>query len=144
MIPKANQNLIGEYADLKDLRRKVDEWLKLNFIGKTIINEQTKFEIGFNSKSFEKLVSGKAGAIKLLCLTAIEDIVKQGILKDVLVDKKQRKDVIAFYNFQSNVLYDGITYRFWFTVKHLPNGKFLYSGNLNVKNHSETIAHDII
>ncbi len=132
-IAIASPALIGNYENLKDLRNKIVNWLKSNFYEKTVVNEHTKFEIGFNSKSFNKLVSGNAGTVKLLCLTAIEQIIKFGILESVEVDKRERAEIIAIYYFSSVVQIDGNTYKYWFTVRQLLNGKFIYSGNLNIK-----------
>jgi hypothetical protein len=131
-IPSAMPELIGSYSDLKDLREKVFNWLKATFKIKKVINKQTNFEIGFKSTTFDKLVS-KAGEKKLLCLTAIEAIIETGVLEKVDVDRKQRNDVIAFYYFTSSVKYENEVYPYWFTVRLLIDGRYLYSGNMDIK-----------
>jgi len=131
--PKAKPEIIGEYSNISDLRKKIENWLKSEFYNTIIINKQTKFEIGFNSKSFNKLVSGNPGFIKLISLTAIKDIIEQGTLTKVDVDKQERTEILAYYYFESFVQIDNETYKFWFTVRQLRNGKFIYSGNLDIK-----------
>jgi len=132
-IPKAKPELIEKYKDLKDLRDKIYNWLILNCADKKVKNLQTKFYIGFNSTSIRKLVSGNAGETKLLCLTAIVDIVKQGELMHVDVDKKKRREILAVYFFKSSVQINDLNYHYWFTVRQLTNGNFIYSGNLDIK-----------
>lgn len=56
-----------------------------------------------------------------------------GKLEDVDVDKKDRSGIIAFYYFDSEVIINDSKYKFWFTVRQLNNGKFIYSGNLDTK-----------
>jgi len=133
VTPKAQPKLIGTYNNVHDLRKKIEKWLKTTFKSTVIINKQTKFEIGFTTKSFKKLVSGKPGIIKLIALTALKQMVEQGKLTKVEVDKKERGEVLAFYYFESLVQVENEKYKFWFTVRQLNNGKFIYSGNLNTK-----------
>jgi len=137
-LPTATPDIIGDFNDIKDLRNKIYVWLYTTFSDKTIVNQDTKFEIGFNSKSFDKLVSGKPGTTKLLCLTALEEIIRQGILTKVEKDKKERKDILAYYYFESPVIFEDDIYKYWFTVRQLLNGKFLYSGNLDIKKPLQT------
>ena len=129
----AKPDLIGSFENIKDLRKKVGEWLKSTFYKTIIINKQTKFEIGFNTKSFKKLVSGNVGYIKLISLTALKQIIELGELTKVDIDKKERSDILAYYYFESIVEVDKEKYKFWFTVRQLNTGKFIYSGNLDTK-----------
>jgi len=92
-IPKAKPELIGEYTDLRDLRIKVQNFLTSNFMHKKIINTETKYEIEFNKRGIEKLLYN-SGSTKLICLIAIEDIIKNGILYDVVADNKKKKSYI--------------------------------------------------
>lgn len=100
-IAKANYKIFKDYKDIKSLRKIVEKWLKATFTGKKIKNRQTKFIIEFNSKSFKKLVSGKVGKIKLYSLSALKDIIQNGILTKVDIDKKERTEIIAYYYFKS-------------------------------------------
>ncbi len=130
-IPKANYTVFGNYKNLKELRKVTENWLKENFKDKKIVNKETRFIIEFNNKSFKKLVSGNIGKIKLYSLSAIEKIIKNGKLTKVDVDNKKRKDIIAFYYFVSEVIVDDFIYDFYFTVRQLKTGKFIYSGNID-------------
>ena len=132
-IPQANTDIIKDCQNIKEMRIAIESWLKFSFRDVTIVNRQTKFEIGFNSKSFKKLVSGSPGQLKLIALTAIHDMIKIGELTKVDVDKKQRSEIIAYYYFESPVKIEDEVYLFWFTVRQLQNGKFIYSGNLDNK-----------
>ena len=131
-IPEAKPELIGEYTDLKDLRKKIQNFLTSNLVHKKIINTETKYEIGFNKRGIEKLLS-KSGMTKLICLTAIEDIIKNGILYDVLVDTKKREAVLGWYKFKTKVKIYGTVFEYKFSVRQLKGGKFIYSANLNIK-----------
>ena len=133
MIPKAKPNLIGSYKDIKELRKKITNWLKLNYSNTGILNDNTDFFIEFNSTSFRKLVSGRIGKTKLLALTAIKDIIKAGQLIYTETDRKNRDEIICIYKFNSKVEVNNKIYDFYFTVRQLKNGKYIYSGHLNIK-----------
>lgn len=131
-IPKVKPELIGEYADLKDLGRKIKKFLVSNFKNKKIVNKETKYEIGFNKRGIEKLLNN-CGLTKLLCLTAIEDIITNGTLYDVVTDNKKREAILVWYRFKTKVRVYKTVYEYRFTVRELENGKFIYSGTLDIK-----------
>jgi len=142
-IPEAKPELIGEYTDLKDLGRKIKIFLISNFKNKKIVNKETKYEIGFNKRGIEKLLYN-CGATKLLCITAIEDIIINGTLYDVVIDNKKREAILAWYRFKTKVRVYKAVYEYRFTVRELKNGKFIYSGTLDIKkpyNHAPLPPH---
>jgi len=132
MIAEAKETLFS-YSDLKDLRTLLTDWLKSVFTGVAIINQPTGFVIEFNSTSFRKLVSGHAGEVKLLALTALKEMIIYGDLIAFEPDRRNRKDIIGVYKFVCDVAVKNKTYKFYFTVRQLHGGKFIYSGHLDIK-----------
>lgn len=130
-LPIANPELLGPFVDIKDLRSKTKKWLKNTFSTTCLFNAETGWNIQMNTTTIDKLTSGKVGITKMYALTALAEIVRIGICKEMSTDRKERKEIRAVYTFESHVLVLGKKYKYWFIVRVLHNGKFLYAGNLN-------------
>ena len=126
--------LLGNYNNAKELRDNFEAYLRKNF-SKTskIKNNHTGFNIGFNENSFKKLTSGKIGETKYIALTALENILRYGTLYSCKIDNKQRKDILLIYWFMCFVNVKGRKYVLRYSVRYTNDGKFIYSGHLNIK-----------
>ncbi|MCH8317124.1 MAG: hypothetical protein IIA88_01285 [Bacteroidetes bacterium] len=131
-IPEAKPELIGEYTNLKDLRKKIQNFLFSKFTNKKIINSETKYEVGFDKTGIKKLTS-ESGIIKLKCLTAIKEIIETGTLFAVEDDKEKRKDILVWYKFKTKIKVNDSIYEYRFSVRQLKGDKIIYSANIDVK-----------
>lgn len=93
-----------------------------------VINKETGFYIGFDSKGNRKLINN-AGPNRLRCLLIVDKLIRHAKLVSVDVEKKGRGSIVAWYYFGTEVLIDGKLYTYTIKVRHLKDkGKFIYEG----------------
>lgn len=131
-IPEAKTEIIENYKDIKDLIKKVKNYVESTFLKKGfyVINQETNYKIEFNNNGIGKLFSGKLGETKLLAYTAFEDIIKYATLSKREPDRQGRADVIEIIYFDSRVIVNENEYYFGFNVWHTKAGKYVYSAVL--------------
>lgn len=136
-IPVAKPEVLGKYKSISDLRTKTKDWLVKTFTNKKILNYDTFYVIEFNGRTFRRLMSESPGDVKCKSYTALSDIIQSAEFLYAKKDIKNRDEVIQVITFASKVIVDGITYPFWFKVRHMREGKkehkYMYSGHVPVK-----------
>ncbi len=126
-IPKAKNNILTDESNLKQSIIEIREHLINNRTKQR--NDSTGWFIEINNESIRKWFSKPLGFIKLKAFTAINDIIKVGVLiKTEKANKKLNKRE-KVHQFWSIVQVDGKNYPFGFLVIE-KEGKFIYNTTL--------------
>ncbi len=129
-IPHVSKNAFGSFQNIKELQKKVQTWVKEHLAGNEITNKEQNIVIHLNWQGLKKSTKSQLTENKLLSMKVIPALLKSAHLLSIEPDKQERKDIKAFYHFESPLLINGEKYSAYLTVKETKENTFYYDHNL--------------
>lgn len=134
-IPKVK--IPSSWKSLKsvELRRVIFEYIKKNFSGLEVINDDIKIKVTVSTRGLRKSSFGEAMySKKAVVLYVLPDLIKYAKYNNFGKRKEQdNKDVLGYLNFKSKCEIDGKVEHLRLSVRFQKGGKFYYNIEVNKK-----------
>ena len=120
-------NELGEYKDIKELRKKAIDYYKENFQGKPVYREGIG-NINFSNKGIKETISHSGNnEDKLKCIVAIKDIILNGkIGKEEKPNHPRKDEIVSFIPISKLINLNGENKEIEVLVAKDISGKYYY------------------
>lgn len=125
VVAELTGNELGEWSDMRQLRRKAAAWYRQNLVGKTLTMDSTGWVIQFGRVGGKKL-GGRKGDILLRLVPALESIIQKSEVVSTTKGRKPGTERMTFHKVAARIRIDGSLHDVIATLREDGNGKFHY------------------
>lgn len=135
IIPVAHTPEAWKKISVFNLRKSVLEFIRKNYAGLTIINEDLKLPIVITVNSCKKTAFGEAMYLKkAACALILPDLIKYASYNNFGSKKENDSDsLIGYLNFKCKCVIDGKKEYVRLSVQFQKGGKYYYNIEINKK-----------
>lgn len=111
------------------------DYYAVNLKGKTVLNIDRNITVQFGRAGINKMVYGRAaGKIKMACVIAIKEIVKNAVYRNFGEPKpKDKREILGYLNFNALVKSGRKVYKVFVVVRATTSGKYQYDLSIKVE-----------